>query len=130
QTAVATWRVLRGLFRVRVGKGTAPRVLRLLGAIFTYAIQHKLRADNPVRDVPQFRDGQRERRLSKSEYRALGKALRQADKSAWPPAAAARFLALTGWRTGEALNLRWPEVDLAARTAVLAGTKTGRSMRP
>ena len=121
----------RGLARVRGGKGAATRVLRLFGGIFTYAVGHGMRADNPVRDVPQFRDGQRERRLSKSEYRALGKALRQADKSAWPPAAAAaRFLALTGWRTGEALNLRWPEVDLAARTAVLAGTKTGRSMRP
>ena len=121
----------RGLARVRGGKGAATRVLRLLGGIFTYAVAHGMRADNPVRGVPQFRDGQRERRLSKSEYRALGKALRQADKSAWPPAAvAARFLALTGWRSGEALNLRWPEVDLAARTAVLPGTKIGRSMRP
>ena len=115
----------------RGGKGAATRALRLLGGIFTYAVAHGMRSDNPVRGVPQFRDGQRERRLSKSEYWALGKALRQADKSAWPPAvAAARFLALTGWRSGEALNLRWPEVDLAARTAVLPGTKTGRSMRP
>jgi integrase len=121
----------RGLARVRGGKGAATRVLRLLGGIFTYAIAHGMRADNPVRGIPQFRDGQRERRLSKSEYRALGKALRQADKSAWPPAvAAARFLALTGWRSGEALTLKWSEVDLAARTAVLPGTKTGRSMRP
>jgi len=131
KTAGTTKTGLRGLARVRGGKGTATRVLRLLGAIFTYAIQHKLRADNPVRGVPQFRDGQRERRLSKSEYRALGKALRQADKSVWPPAvAAARFLALTGFRSGEALNLKWSEVDLTARTAVLPGTKTGRSMRP
>jgi integrase len=121
----------RGLARVRGGKGTATRVLRLLGGIFTYAIAHGLRGDNPVRGVPQFKDGQRERRLSEGEYRALGKALRQADKSAWPPAVAAtRFLALTGWRSGEALNLKCAEVDLAARTAVLPGTKTGRSMRP
>jgi integrase len=121
----------RGLARVRGGKGTATRVLRLLGGIFTYAIAHGMRADNPVRGVPQFRDGQRERRFTRSEYRALGKALRQADKSAWPPAvAAARFLALSGWRTGEALSLKWSEVDLVARTADLPGTKTGRSMRP
>jgi integrase len=121
----------RGLARVRGGKGTATRVLRLLGGIFTYAIAHGMRADNPVRGVPQFRDGQRERRFTRSEYRALGKALRQADKSAWPPAvAAARFLALSGWRTGEALSLKWSEADLVARTAVLPGTKTGRSMRP
>jgi integrase len=131
KTAGMTKTGLRGLARVRGGKGTATRVLRLLGAIFTYAIQHKFRSDNPVRGVPQFRDGQRERRLSKSEYRALGKALRQADKSVWPPAvAAARFLALSGWRSGEALSLKWSEVDLVARTAILPGTKTGRSMRP
>jgi len=121
----------RGLARVRGGKGAATRVLRLLGGIFTYAVSHAMRADNPVRGVPQFRDGQRERRLAKSEYRGLGKALRQMDKSAWPPAvAAARFLALTGWRSGEALNLKWSEVDLVTRTAILPGTKTGRSMRP
>jgi integrase len=90
-----------------------------------------MRSDNPVRGVPQFRDGQRERRLSKSEYRGLGKALRRVHNRAWPPAVAAtQFLALTGWRSGEALSLTWPNVDLAARTAILPGTKTGRSMRP
>jgi integrase len=49
----------------------------------------------------------------------------------WPAAiAATRFLALTGWRTGEALGLCWLELDLARRTATLADTKTGRSIRP
>ena len=121
----------RGLARVRGGKGAATRALRLLGGIFTYAVAHGMRGDNPVRGVPQFRDGQRERRLSKSEYRAFGKALRQVDKSVWPPAiAAARFLALSGWRSGEALSLKWSEVDLVAGTAILPDTKTGQSMRP
>jgi integrase len=44
--------------------------------------------------------------------------------------AAVRFLALTGWRSGEALGLRWAEIDLARRTAILVDSKTGRSMRP
>ena len=49
----------------------------------------------------------------------------------WPAAvAAARFLALTGWRSGEGLALRWSEVDLERRTVILADSKTGRSMRP
>ena len=49
----------------------------------------------------------------------------------WPPAiAVARFLAVSGWRSGEALALRWDEVDLARRTATLGDTKTGRSVRP
>ena len=45
----------------------------------------------------------------------------------WEPAiAAVRFLALTGWRSGEALALRWSEIDLARRTATLADIKTDR----
>jgi integrase len=41
-----------------------------------------------------------------------------------------RFLAMTGWRSGEALTLRWQDVDLVRRTAILPDTKSGRSMRP
>ena len=37
---------------------------------------------------------------------------------------------MTGWRSGEALGLRWAEVDLPKRTARLTDTKTGESIRP
>ena len=37
---------------------------------------------------------------------------------------------LTGWRRGEVLGLRWSEIDLPRRTARLADTKTGASIRP
>jgi len=84
-----------------------------------------MRADNPVHGVTRFADGKRHRRLSDDEYKALGDALRQA-----AAVAAARFLALTGWRSGEVLGLRWDEIDLARRTATLGDTKTGRSVRP
>jgi integrase len=91
-----------------------------------------MRPDNPVHGVVLFADGKRERRLSDDEYRMLGQALRKAETAhIWPPAiAVARFLALTGWRSGEALGLRWDEIDLARRTAKLGDTKTGASMRP
>jgi integrase len=117
---------------VRGGLGTASRTVNLLGAIFTYAVRHRMRTDNPVRGVMRPADGRRDRRLTDVEYEALGAALRAADAAGiWPAAiAASRFLALTGWRSGEALALRWSEIDLTRRTATLGDTKTGRSMRP
>jgi integrase len=122
----------RGLARVRGGKGAASRVVGLLGGIFTYAVRHQMRPDNPVHGIIRFADGKRERRLSDEEYKALGDTLRKAEASAiWPAGvAAARFLALTGWRGGEALTLHWIDIDLVRRTAILPDTKTGRSMRP
>jgi integrase len=121
-----------GLARVNGGKGTATRTVGLLGAIFTYAARQGLRKDNPVHGVVRYADGRRERRLSDDEYGALGAALRQGEaEGIWPAAIAmARFLALTGWRSGEAQALRWSELDLGRRTATLTDTKTGRSVRP
>ncbi len=137
----------RGLSNVRGGKGAASRTMGLLGALFTYAIAKGMRSDNPVHGVVRFADGRRERRLSDDEFKAFGTGLAKAAEvpppsksprkgsvpktGIWPAAlACARFLALTGWRSGEALGLRWGMVDLARRTALLPDTKTGRSMRP
>jgi integrase len=122
----------RGLALVRGGKGAATRTVGLLGAIFTYAVRRGIRNDNPVRGVERFADGQRLRRLSDDEYTNAGRAIRQAKAaSMWPAAvAAAHFLAVTGWRTGEVVGLKRSEVDLERRTALLGDTKTGQSMRP
>src|SRR5271154_1829568 len=121
-----------GMARVSGGKGTATRTVGLLGAIFSYAVRRRMRPDNPVHGTVRFADGKRERRLSDAEYEALGDALRRGEgATVWPAAlGAVRFLALTGWRSGEALGLRWAEVDLARRTATLSDTKTGKSIRP
>jgi integrase len=122
----------KGLSRVRGGKGTASRAVGLLGAVFAFAIKHRMRQDNPAHGIMRPADGVRERRLSEAEYAAFGQAFRRAEAgNIWPPAiAAARFLLLTGWRSGEALTLRWADVDVSRRTAILPDTKTGRSIRP
>jgi integrase len=124
----------RALSNVRGGKGAATRTVGLLGAIFTYAERKHLIAQNPVRGVIRYADGRRERRLTDAEYAALGRALAAATappRPIWPAAvAAARFIALTGWRRGEVLTLRWRDVDLGRRTARLKATKTGESVRP
>jgi integrase len=120
-----------GLARVTGGRGTATRTMGLLGAIFTFAVRRGLRADNPTRGVERHADGQRTRRLSEAEYAALGEALRTMPETAWPIAVAAtQFLALSGWRRGEMLAVKWSEVDLLTRTARLSDTKTGSSLRP
>jgi integrase len=122
----------RGMAIVRGGKGAATRTVGLLGAIFTYAVRRGIRIDNPVRGVERFADGQRLRRLSEDEYAAVGRAFRSAAAGEiWPPAlAAACFLVVTGWRSGEVVGLKRSEVDLARRTATLGDTKTGQSIRP
>jgi integrase len=130
-TAKQTKTKPRGASRLRGGRGVATRTVGLLGAIFTYAIDRGLRTDNPAHRIRKFAENKRERRLTDTEYGLLGEALRLAEGSIWPPAiTCSRFLALIGWRSGEAIGLRWKYVDLASRTVVLADSKTGRSMRP
>jgi len=131
ETAVRGEASKRGGGRLTGGQGAATRTVGLLGAIFGFAVKRGMRADNPVRGVERHADGQRIRRMGEEEYGALGGALRTMPETSWPIAiAAAHFLAVTGWRRGEMLALRWTEIDLATRTARLGDTKTGASMRP
>ena len=120
----------RAVSNVTGGRGAATRTVGLLGAIFTYAMRSGLRADNPVVGIIRFADGRRDRRLSNGEYRQLGEGVASSG-GVWPYAiAAVRFLALTGWRSGEALKLRWRDLNLQRYVALLPDTKTGASLRP
>jgi integrase len=121
-----------GLANVRGGKATASRTVGLLGAIFAYAVKHRMRPDNPVHGITRYADGKRDRRLSETEYGALSQGLRKAKEAGiWPwTISMIRFLAFTGWRSGDALGLRWDDIDVYRRTAILPDTKTGRSVRP
>jgi len=120
----------RGVSRISGGRGIATRAVGLVGGIFSYAVDHGMRMDNPAHRVRKFAENKRHRRLTDAEYATLGVGLRQAEK-VWPPAVSClQFLAVSGWRSGEAVALRWRDLDMLRRAAVLPDTKTGRSTRP
>ena len=109
------------------GKGTATRTVGLLGAIFAFAVREGLRADNPVRGVERFRDGQSQRFLSADELARLTSAMAQAEADGLNRhgLSVIRLLTLTGARKSEIEGLRWSEVDFARSTLNLADSKTG-----
>jgi len=98
---------------VRGGRGAASRTVGLLGGILSFAVRRKLCAENPVRGVKRFPDGQSERFLTLDETRRLGAAISAAEKKGVNPKAIAviRLLTLTGCRRNEIAALRWTEVD-------------------
>ncbi len=121
------------------GRGTATRTIGLLGSIFQWAVANGHAAENPVRGVKRFADGQKKALLSLEQYRALGMALddlasRRTIKGGFAHhqygLACIWFIALSGFRRGEAETLRWADIDFDGRTIRLGDTKTGESLRP
>lgn len=111
------------------GRGVAARTVGMLGGIFTFALKRRLCDANPCRGVARFADQQKTRRVSDAEYGMLADGLAQVETSHPIGAACIKFLALTGWRRGEAVRLQWIDIDAAKRTALLPDTKTDKSMR-
>jgi integrase len=130
---------LRGRAVVTGGKGTATRTLGLLGGIFTWGIAQGIVTTNPVLGVKRFAGRPRKHMLTFDQYRALGDALAslEAKRTANGKArhhelglAAIRYLALTGGRRGDAVNLQWNWIDAPNATLRLGDSKTGESIRP
>lgn len=129
----------RGRAIVKGGRGAATRALGLLGAIFQWGIGQGIVSSNPVRGVSRFKDGKRKALLSDDQYRALGIALDTLAAKVTAKEvpvhhpyglAAIRFIALSGVRKGEAINLKWSELDVASSCLRLQDSKTGESVRP
>jgi integrase len=114
-------------FMHSLNPGSARRVTGLLGAIFSYSIKRKMRETNPVHGLDKPADVKRMRRLAESEYAQLWSAFEHERNVATD---VFLLLAVTGFRSGEAKNLQWKEVDLERQTVVLGDTKTGVSIRP
>jgi integrase len=113
------------VFMHSLSAGSQSRTVGLLGAIFSYAVKRKLLAANPCSTVEKPADVKRNRRLSDAEYVQLGAALDDSMVSD-----IFLLLAVTGWRSSEAKNLRWTECDLERNIVTLGDTKTGVSVRP
>lgn len=114
---------------------TANRVLVILSKMLSLAEVWNLRAKgtNPRRFVRRYPERQRERFLTREEFRRLGAALdeAEADGSVHPSAVAAiRLLMLTGCRKGEILGLKWDDVDRTAGELRLRDGKSGARMVP
>lgn len=117
----------RAVRHVKGGKGTATRTVGLLGGIFSFAVRHGLRPDNPVTGVTRYKDGRCERFLSAAELGKLGEALaaEEAEGGNRLGLAVIRLLITTGARKGEIEGLRWDEVDFDRSALRLRDSKTG-----
>jgi integrase len=105
--------------------GTVNRYLAALSKAFNNAVRewHWL-PDNPLRHVSKKAEPRgRVRYLSDDERVALLKACRESEYR--PLYLIVLFALTTGMRRGELLGLRWPDIDLDRRRAVLHNTKNG-----
>lgn len=107
-------------------KTTANRVLALASTIFNAAEADDERDanSNPCRHVQHFKERRVERPLTDGEIANLWSVLDTSDETQ-AAVAAIRFLLLTGLRCGEALALRWDDVDIGGARLRLRDSKTG-----
>ncbi len=113
--------------RPGLAPATCNRYLSLLQRMLSLACQWGYLEKNPARPVKKFREeNQRQRYLSGDEMRRLLAAL-----DGFPNRVVAglfRFLLSTGLRKGEALSLRWKNVDMEGGTVFIDKSKTRKRM--
>lgn len=103
---------------------SANRLRAAVSSVFRHARQQGWITRNPAADlVHRTENNARTRWLSDTERTAL---LTACDASGWPKLRALVMVLLgTGCRLGEALSLRWNDLDWTERTAHLPRTKNG-----
>ena len=122
----------RGLSNVRGGPGYREPHGGPLGAIFTYAVRHQMRPDNPVHGVIRPADGRRERRLTDEEYSLTRQgAARRGDLEYLARRRRGRVVPRAN-RLAQRRGTGTALVGSGSYEAddILPDSKTGRSMRP
>lgn len=110
----------------RGGRGVAGQCATLVGTLMAFAIDRKMRADNPAHGVKKPPVRKMERFLSEAEIARLALALddyRGAGGNAFA-VAAIKLLLLTGARRNEILSLQWRDVDFERKCLRLRDSKT------
>lgn len=109
-----------------ISSATVNRYLASLSAVFNYALDAGLIDRHPIKggQVRKLEETNGRRRiLTPEEEDAL---IAEAERSTWPPMALFLRLALTtGARKSELRSLRWSDIDLSRRVAVLRKSKNG-----
>ncbi len=104
----------------------ANRVLAVVRKMYSYAIEHEWRTDNPASRITKYTEKRRDVWLNENE---LPKLVSELNKRGNSHAELLKFLVVTGWRINEAIRLRWDMVDLQRQVARLPDTKTGQQTR-
>ena len=106
---------------------TANKYQALVSVLMSYAIERRLRTDNPCRDVKKLREIRRKRLMTHDEQLKIGAAAVQG-KNGWKNANGAMYAAvfdfayLSAVRARDARSLRW--TDVGEDEIVIEPTKT------
>ncbi len=128
------------------GNGAAKQARVVLAHIFRVAVRNRAIPTSPMRDVETVRS-QAPKESARDTSRAFTREERdhvvsyalalasdtqanpRTERKRWAVADLLAFLAGTGVRINEARLLRWEDVDLAAGSVVIRGTKTQSALR-
>lgn len=110
----------------RGGAGVGAQCVALASTILQFAVDRRLRDDNPARGVKKPPVRKMQRFLSDAELAAIAEALdlELEEHATIHAVAAIRLLALTGCRRSEITGLAWSNVDLDRQLLNLADSKT------
>ena len=110
----------------KITRGGSPyqanRCVAVLSKMFSLAVRWRMRDDNPCKGVEKNYEAKRKRYLSADELVRLTKAL--AEYSDGQVANVIRVLLLSGCRRGEALGMRWADIDLSGGVWTKPGSTT------
>jgi integrase len=108
------------------GSGVAAQCVALASTIMQFAVDRRLRADNPAKGIKKPAVRKMQRFLNEAEFARLADALDHEEGESGNPfvVAAIRTLAFTGARRSEIEGLRWRNVDAERGLLMLDDSKT------